>query len=520
MSAKKRYAVLEAERSPYLDRARDCSALTIPTLLPPSGSDGAFKFKTPYQSVGARGVANLSSSLLLSLIPPNQPFFRLSVDEEMLQQMEGYEQIKPHLDASLSSIERAIMREIEVNSFRVGLSDALKQLIVSGNVLLHIPKNGRMKVFRLDSYVVQRDDRGNPVRAITKENVAYSALSPELQALADQYQMSAQSSTSGKKSCELYTVAHWTKKKVEVHQELYDMPIPGSEGSYPLDKPPVLVLRFVPEQGQDYGRSYVEQYYGDLKALEGLSQAVVAGAAAASKVLFLCSPNGTTRPRDVAKAGNGAIISGSANDISVLQMQKYNDFRVALDMMGDIKERLNYAFLLTEASIRRAERVTAEEVRLVSAAIENQLGSLDRLMRQELQVPVLNRLMDRMSRQGQLPELPAKYIKPAIVAGMDALGRGTDLAKLDTFVGGIGQVLGPQMIERYVNLSEYLRRRATALAVDTVGLVKTEEQIAQEAQQAMMQQTAQQTIPGIADKVAGGMAQSAQRMAEQPPTEQ
>ena len=141
-------------------------------------------------------------------------------------------------------------------------------------------------------------------------------------------------------------------------------------------------------------------------------------------------------------------------------------------------------------------------------------------MSQELQLPLLNRLMDRMSRQGQLPELPAKYIKPAIVAGMDALGRGTDLAKLDTFVGGIGQVLGPQMIERYVNLSEYLRRRATALAVDTVGLVKTEEQIAQEAQQAMMQQTAQQTIPGIADKVAGGMAQSAQRMAEQPPTEQ
>ena len=503
MSAKKLYSVLEAERNTYLDRARECAAITIPTLLPPSGSTSGHTFKTPYQSVGARGTANLSASLLLSLIPPNQAFFRLSVDDEMLRQMEGYEQIKPHLDASLSSIERAIMREIEVNSFRVGLSEALKQLIVAGNVLLHIPKDGKMKVFRLDSFVCQRDDRGNPVRAITKEKVAYSALSPELQALADQY-MSA-SAQSGEKSCELYTVARWDKKKVYVHQELYDTPIEGSEGSYPIDKPPVLVLRFVPEHGQDYGRSYVEQYYGDLKSLEGLTQAGVEGAAAASKVLFLCSPNGGTRPRDVAKAGNGAIISGNANDLTVLQMQKYNDFRVALDMMGDIKERLNYAFLLTEASIRRAERVTAEEVRLVSAAIENQLGSLYSLMSQELQLPLLNRLMDRMSRQGRLPELPAKYIQPAIVAGMDALGRGTDLAKLDTFVAGLGQVLGPESINAHINVSEYLRRRATALSVDIQGLVKSEEQLAQEQQQAQAQQMAAAAVPGVASKGAEGI---------------
>ena len=417
--------------------------------------------------------------------------------------MEGFEQIKPELDASLSSIERAIMREIEVNSFRVGLSEALKQLIVAGNVLLHVPQEGKMKVFRLDSYVCQRDDRGNPKKAIMKENVAFSALSPELQAIAEKY--TSHSSSSGQKNCELYTVVHWDKKKMHMHQELYDTVIEGTEGTYSVDKPPVLALRFVPEHGQDYGRSYVEQYYGDLKSLEGLTQAVVEGAAAASKVLFLCSPNGTTRPRDVAKAGNGAIISGNANDMTVLQMQKYNDFRVALDMIGDIKERLNYAFLLTEASIRRAERVTAEEVRLVSAAIENQLGSLYSLMSQELQLPLLNRIMDRMSKKGRLPELPAKYIKPAIVAGMDALGRGTDLAKLDTFVQGLGQVLGPESINTHINVSEYLRRRATALNVDIEGLVKTEEEISQEQQAMMANQTTASAIPGVASKVTEGM---------------
>ena len=191
--------------------------------------------------------------------------------------------------------------------------------------------------------------------------------------------------------------------------------------------------------------------------------------------------------------------------MTVLQMQKYNDFRVALDMIGDIKERLNYAFLLTEASIRRAERVTAEEVRLVSAAIENQLGSLYSLMSQELQLPLLNRIMDRMSKKGRHPEQPAKYIKPAIVAGMDALGRGTDLAKLDTFVQGLGQVLGPESINTHINVSEYLRRRATALNVDIEGLVKTEEEISQEQQAMMANQTTASAIPGVASKVTEGM---------------
>lgn len=68
----------------------------------------------------------------------------------------------------------------------------------------------------------------------------------------------------------------------------------------------------------------------------------------------MVSPNGTTRSRKLAESPNGAIIEGSANDVSVLQVNKFQDFRVASDMIAKIEQRLQIAFLIN-ASIRDAE---------------------------------------------------------------------------------------------------------------------------------------------------------------------
>jgi hypothetical protein len=519
MTAKSEYAKLEEGRHSYINRGRDCAKLTIPSLLPEAGSNSSSVFRTPHQSVGARGVTNLSSALLLSLLPPNQPFFRLVLDEAAVMEVAQVPGAKAELDGALASIERAVMKEIEVNSFRVGLSEALKQLIVTGNALLHIPEKGGMRVFRLDRYVVERDPMGNLIKAITKEDVAPDALPPKVKELVESY-----GNTSEKETCELYTHAKWEGGKIHVHQEILDKVIPGSEGTHAAARSPFLALRFISEQGSAYGRSYVEEYYGDLNSLEGLSRAIVEGSAAAAKVLFMCSPNGATRPRDIARSENGEIISGMASDVTVLQMNKFNDFRVTLETMNIISERLNFAFMLTEGAIRQAERVTAEEVRVVSQAVERSLGGLYSVLAQEFQLPLVNRLMDRMTKSGRLPRVPEKYVSPAVTTGVDGLGRTMDLNRLDTFVGGLLQIMGPEGAA-HVNWSEYLRRRAASLSIDTAGLVKTEQELAEEAQQAQQAAMMQATVPGMATAATGGavkgLAQQSAAAAEEelPPEE-
>jgi hypothetical protein len=110
-----------------------------------------------------------------------------------------------------------------------------------------------------------------------------------------------------------------------------------------------------------------------------------------------------------------------------------------------------------------------------------------------------------MEKAGRLPKLPKKIVKPTIVTGLEALGRGHDLNKLDSFVSGASQLLGEEFAT-YVNMSDYLKRRATSLGIDVEGLVRTEEEIQEQQQQMAQQAMAQQVAPNVAN-IAGQMAQ-------------
>ena len=476
-TAQSMYDSLQTERYSYLERARDVAKLTIPTLLPEEGANYSTKFSTPYQSAGARGVNNLASALLLSLLPPNSPFFRLTIDDMALQELgPEAEEIKTEIDIALSRVERAVMRDIETNNIRVAMFEALKQLVVTGNALVYLPKAGGMRVFRLDRYVVKRCPLGFVRTIVTKESIAPTMLPPEVRALVD-------GKDSDLDTVDLYTcVKSIDPDTYEVYQEVGGQEVPGSRGTFPRDKSPYIALRMNRVDGESYGRGYAEQYYGDLKSLEALSMAVVEGSAASAKVVFLVNPNGTTRARTLSEAPNGAIREGSAADVSTLQVGKQADLRIAYETINQINERLANAFLLTEATIRRAERVTAEEIRLVTQSIERQLGGIYSVLSQEFQLPLVNRIMDRMEKNGVLPQLPKNIVQPAIVTGIEALGRGQDLNKLDVFLAGIAQQLGPQALGQFLDLREYIDRRAASLGIDTEKLIKSQEQIAAEQQ--------------------------------------
>ncbi len=510
-SIAKTYENMAADRESFLTRARNCAELTIPTLMPPEGHTLSTQFTTPFQSVGARGVNNLASKLLMTLLPPNTPFFRLTIDDFDLTELGG--DARGKAEEALARIERSATQEVESKAIRVPTFEALKQLITCGNVLLHMPPKSGMKVFRLDRYVVQRDTMGNLIKIIVKESIAYDALPKDvLNALMEnpEYQVD-----TNKKECDIYTCVKRVGKKFEVHQEVHNIMIPSTRGSYTEDKLPWMALRFIAVDGNDYGRSFVEEIVGDLKSLEALTGAIVEGSAASAKLLFMVRPNGTTKARSIADAPNGAIISGAAEDVTTLQAQKFNDFRVAQETMNTITERLSYSFLLNSSVQRNAERVTAEEVRFMAQELETALGGIYSVLSQEFQVPLVNLLLAKMQKEGKMPKFPKDTLKPQIVTGLEALGRGQDLNKLQQFLAML-QPLGADVISSELNIGDYLDRLGASLGIDTQGLVKSDEQKQQEAQQQqeMMQQ---QQMMQMAEKGVGpavkGMSDQMQQQA-------
>jgi len=493
-SAAKEYAQAATEREPFLKRARKAAKLTIPSLLPESSHQGVDSLPVPNQSVGARGVNNLASKLILALMPPNSPFFQFQVDDYLLEEITQQEGMRADVEEALGKIERAVYGEITAKAMDVTVGEALKQLIVAGNVLLYLPPSGGIKYFRLDRYIVKRDPMGNVLKLIVQESISPLLLPDALkEKFADA--QSEQSSLLKAKSVNVYTHVKlndgggW-----EVYQEVKGEKVPGSEGTYPKGKTPWIALRFTKIDDEDYGRGYVEEYYGDLHSADCLQKAVVEGSLAAARLLLFIDPNGMTEASDVAETENGGICSGRAEDVSILQLNKFADFNTAKATLDGLIQRLSYAFLLNSVVQRTGERVTAEEIRTVASELEDGLGGIYSILSQELQLPLVNRILHQMTKNNQIPQLPGE-ITPTITTGLEALGRGHDLQRLDMFLNGVLQSLGQEVVASRLNISDYLKRRGTALGIDMSGLIKSDEQIAQEqaqAQQSQMEEMTQQ----------------------------
>ena len=503
--AESRYNSLSEIRNHYLKRSRECSELTIPTLIPEDYQTQSSDFYSPFQSVGSRGVNNLASKLLLLLLPPNQPFFRLAIQGKAKQQVDLQPQLKTAIEKAFAGIERDVMAKIEALAIRVPAFEAIKHLIVGGNVLCYIPKEGRMRVYGLNQYVCKRDGEGNILEIVIKESVSLLSLDEEVreQIINAMSKKDVKSNTN----CDLYThIYKLPDDKFYVCQEAQGIKIPSSIGIYNSDRLPFLPLRMVRVDGEDYGRSYVEEYIGDLKSLEGLSQSLVESAAASSKMVFMVKPNSTTKKRDLAIARNGDIITGNDDDVSVLQANKFYDLQTVEKAVSRLEERMAYAFLLNTAIQRQAERVTAQEIRYMANELETAMGGIYSLLSQELQLPLVNLLMVRMGSKNEIPKLPKGSVRPTIITGIEALGRGNDLQKLREFVAEIGQLaqINPQVVQ-LLNPMDLIQRLATAQGIDTEGLIKTPEQLQAEQEQAAMQQQQQQmadTAQAVAPKVA------------------
>lgn len=527
-----RYQELSASRASFLERARRCSALTIPSLIPRNAGtqnyrhDGGQSFDVPWQSLGARCVNNLASKLMLTLLPPNTPFFRLMVQPSAIPE-ERNPELDSQIERGLSRMERLIVDYASTGSDRVVIHEALKHLIVGGNALLYLPPitdddNHNARCYHLGDYVVRRSPGGETLEIIVHECVTVASLPEALQALLREEMGKPDPNTENKEAInvesvvDIYTGVHLDEGAAmwRVRQECRGHVIPGSEGSYPLNASPWLPLRFIRVDGEDYGRGYVEEYYGDISSLDALYQALIESAASCAKVIFLVNPNGSTRIEDLQECPNLGFVTGMPDDVMVLQLNKYADLQVAQQMIAELERRLSHAFILNSAIQRDGERVTAEEIRRMVEDLEAALGGVYSLMAIEFQLPYVRVRMHQMADAGILPELPEGTVKPAVITGVEALGRGNDKTKLIEFGTQVAQTLGPDTLMKLVNPTEYLRRLLAASGIDEAGLLISPEEMMANQEQA-------QTL-GLVEKLGpeamrqfGNLAQSNPQQAQE-----
>ncbi|MGR2681478.1 portal protein [Chromobacterium haemolyticum] len=496
--AAKLYDNLKSKREPYIKRGRENAKITLALALKEEGKDGNADFDDNQQSLGALGVNSLASKLTSALLPPGVPFFSLQPDHPTMLALAGEPDKKADVDAELSRMEQTANTYVETTQIRVTTVEGMRQLIIVGNALMFMPPESEgVRLYKLPSYVVQRDSIGNVLHIIAVDSVAYMALPEELKPAVKNINQDDPT-----EEVLVYTHVQRLGDEWYSYQEIEGELIKGTENTYPLNACPWIPLRMTKEDGEAYGRAYVDDYRADLVTISKLSKALNDLAGAAARVLYGVEPTYQGSLKKLTQTRNGGFTMARKGEIYSIQLDKQSDMQTANWQLERVERRIERAFLLNSSIQRNAERVTAEEIRMMAAELEELLGGLYSLLTQEFQLPLARRILSILEELGKVPALPEGIVEPTVTTGVEALGRGQKLIKYQTFLNVIAALPGAL---GSIKTNVLITAIGNACDVDTSEFVMTEEEIQQQQEARNQQELMMKGAPGIASGIGGAM---------------
>lgn len=490
---KQKYDKGIAEREKYLEIARDNSEVTIPYVYPPTDHAVGEELDRPYQSMGGRGVSHLSAQLLNILFPTDRPYFRLSYQGNEAMDLAMEKQVED----KLAEIEKLVVKEFDKRALRSSMFNALRILLIGGTVVLS-NLDDNFRVLKLNQFVIKRRSDKKLDYVVIKDKMSRAKvleIAPHI--VKD----------DKKEEFDLYTIQYLEADgRYKVCQDIEDERVTEEY----FDKAPILVVTTNIMDHENYGRSYCEEYQGDLFTLERLSEAIAQTASIAAKSVYLVDPGGLTRGRDLARANHGDVISGRVNDVHVLQSEKGADLSIVFQHTQELKERLSKAFLMASEGLPDRQ-ITATEAKARVSEVEASLGGIYSMLSQTLQLPFIELIIKSLEDRGRIPELP-EGVDTNIITGLDLLDRKTKVVQISEFLQFLGMFgeAGMQFIDPLALLEEVAR----GLGLDATKVLRPPEQPQQQPNQAMMQMM-QQAMQGAQQGVAGGAAMGVEQMMAQ-----
>jgi hypothetical protein len=504
-----RFKILDSLRTSKLERARYCSSLTIPSILPPLGWNEQMQLTQPYSSVSARGVTAMASRMLSALLPLNDmPFFKFELSSG----------VEPEADVNsyLENLSQQVYSRLSSGNLRETIYQALQHLIVIGDVLIIMEDDMSFRIVRLDRFVCLRDVYGE------MEELLYV-----------EYELLPQSEIINNEDITTSTLAMEDKagyraiyNKIVMEDDVWKVTKEDEDGGFieggEYTVSPFIMLSWSKIPGENYGRSHCEDMIGDIKTLEGFTEGLIGGIAASSIFWMGVDPTGITEIDDIAGSGNGTFVASRPNEVYTISPATTMTPQIQATQAGVeiLRKEIGRGFLMDSASIPSGERVTATAVRMIGQELEHVLGGAFSAIARDLMEPVVKRTVFIMTANGDIDERLKEMfteeeglLSVEIITGLQALSRDSDLQKLMQ-MGEMVRNL-PEQAAGMFRWDQYGMALITALGFNAEQWVKKEEQVRAEQmemaqaqatmqgatnQQAMADQTVSQGISELASK--------------------
>lgn len=505
----KQFSRMDGARDRMMKRLRQCSLFSLPWILPvtedkPSEDD----LPETFQTMGAEGVKSLQGRLVTALFPVGTPWFGFRPTPELDSRMddETRDEVRKYLDL----VELQVQGQLDQTNYRKAFRSIIENGIVTGNwaygVIDESPEWApsslppySIKVFRLDQYVVKRAGDGGILTAIIKETVDPLEISEHMAGMA-QLNLQDFIDRHPGQDIPIYThVRRQSDMSWVVTQEMNDHVI-GEPSEHRKDVLPFDFGRYDEPSGHDYGRGMCEILLGSLRSHNGLSRAILEMAAASSRVIGVKDQSSPTTIHELSTLGNGKFVignvrGGQVQDIAFLASNLGGDFAIAASENHRVEERLGKAFLMESAVQPTGERVTATQIMRLAGELDGRLGDVYSGM-SEMQGPYLRRVVYMMERDNIIETQSDDNVQVTLMTGLEALRRSQDLTKLVSVLQMVAQI--PGSTER-INWKVVNDRVFSLTGIDVRGIVKSDEQLAMEQQQAMEQAAMEQAASKAVD---------------------
>ena len=489
---KRRFDELSTYKNQWLTRVRECSRLTKPLVVPPSGHTAGASVDIPHASHGARYVSNLVSQLLLILFPPGMTFFKLDLENSNVREMAKGLQIaqdKSMYDAlreSFVTIESNATILMETLPIREKLRMILMETVTAG-CSGYIEGSDDLELIPLTDWACVRSASGDLLEVVYRRHIPVDDTTEKSLGVTLDKSIVLQGIT------EVYTRCYFNGRQWISEDFLETANEPHKSRVYNPEKFPVHITNWELFAGEDYGRGAVEENLGDLRTLESGTQIVKDSSTALSKAIFMVRPNGMTKVADVARAENTEIISGDKDDVGVIQANKAYDMGGFVAYLQSFERNLDIAFMMPTVVRREAERVTAEEIRRMAAEFERSRGGVYNSLSMSLQGPIARFLVKTLVSRGgaSTGNLSASDLVPIVNTGLQGLGRQLELENLQMFMNDMLQL----QMGHLLNPHKIAHRLGTLRSLEVSSFLKTPEELALEQQQAAAEQMVQTAAP-------------------------
>lgn len=475
-----RWEKMEADKGDLVERSESYARWTIPSIMLPNDgrNEAGYEADKGNVEIGAPVVNHLANRIVDVLFPVARPFFTVRMTDdtqiELAQTVEEDEmaKLRETVHTAMRKIENRAVNGMNLAQYRPMAIEVAKHLIVTGNALIRVMKDGTRVQYGVNRYCVRRNAKGKLIEVILYDRKRLADFSTGLQEKIKQHHPQLQPDDE----LDLHTRYLRKNGKWEVTQEAEGIDL---DNSYKLAEKDfdLIILVWSLAPGEHYGRGLVEDMAVSFHKLDILGEAETEMLAILTDIKFLVRP-GSMLSRAIASLTNSARGSyhvGNEGDITVPDLGRRADIQVIRNTIAETEAQVKDAFLMQQ--VRDAERVTAEEIRMVANQLESSFGGLYSRLSIQWQMPEAERALE-VSRWREFVK-DADMYEVKVTTGLESMSREGQIDNLRLAIGDMQMLEGvPEEIRGAFHPLRFAKFIAANRSVDVMDFLKTEQEIA------------------------------------------